>query len=146
MKASLDGRYYYCVVNNGKLIEDATASSYIIPESDVTSSDDGKYYFCVISNGYYSVTSNIAQLTVEGTFNENSDTNIGGETIVQTPQVKLAAPTISVQLLSSDSVNISWNSVSGASKYRIYRATSEDESYSEFLTKSLKKDIVIQSV
>lgn len=196
VKGSLNGRYYYCVLDNGKytvesaraklsvyhaptitshpqdqsvkeknsatfdvsvsggnptnysyqwyevsletggaanLIEDATASSYKIPESDVTASDDGTYYFCIVSNGHYSVTSDMALLSVEQVSSGTADKS-NTETQPQPKPVTLSAPTARVYLTSANAVTVSWDSVSGASGYRIYRATSANGSYSELVT------------
>ena len=99
-------------------VKDITSSSTLSYTNSSLSSNK-KYYYKIrafkIVNGrkYYGYYSSI----------------INGETKVSTPTVKLSTP-------KSKSIKVSWNKVSGAKGYEVYRATSKKGTYSKRITTS----------
>lgn len=100
-------------------IKDITKNS-TLNYTDSNLSSNKKYYYKIKSfktsekEKYYSYYSNV----------------INGETKLSTPSVKLSTP-------KSKSIKVSWNKISGAKGYEVYRATSKNGEYSKTTTSNL---------
>lgn len=124
-------------------IEGASSSSYTIQSTDM--SMNGRYYYCIVTSGRSQIESARAKLTIvakdEGGTKPStgsgtnpgtgSGTNFGSTT---KPSTKLPAPKLTVRLSSANAVKLSWNKVSGATGYYIYRATSSKGKYTKIGT------------
>lgn len=111
-------RIYRSTSKNGTYskIKDITSNSTLsYTDSDLSSNK--KYYYKIKSfktvNGekYYGYYSSI----------------INGETKLATPKIKLSTP-------KSKSIKVSWNKISGAKGYEVYRSTSKHGSFSKIKT------------
>ncbi|MPM58345.1 hypothetical protein SDC9_105176 [bioreactor metagenome] len=120
--SNADGyRIYRSTSKNGTYIKvkDITKNS-ILSYTDSNLSSNKKYYYKIRSfktskkEKYYGYYSNI----------------INGETNLSTPSVKLSTP-------KSKSIKVSWNKISGAKGYEVYRSTSKKGKYSKTTTSNL---------
>lgn len=120
--SNADGyRIYRSTSKNGNYIKvkDITKNS-ILSYTDSNLSSNKKYYYKIRSfktskkEKYYGYYSNI----------------INGETNLSTPSVKLSTP-------KSKSIKVSWNKISGAKGYEVYRSTSKKGKYSKTTTSNL---------
>ncbi|MCC3867427.1 GH25 family lysozyme [Terrisporobacter mayombei] len=120
--SNADGyRIYRSNSKNGTYtkIKDITKNS-TLSYTDSSLSSNKKYYYKIKSfktskkEKYYSYYSNV----------------INEETKLSTPSVKLSTP-------KSKSIKVSWNKISGAEGYEVYRLTSKNENYSKITTINL---------
>lgn len=120
--SNADGyRIYRSTSKNGTYtkIKDITKNS-TLSYTDSSLSSNKKYYYKIKSfktskkEKYYGYYSNIAN----------------GETNLSTPSVKLSTP-------KSKSIKVSWEKISGAKGYELYRSTSKKGKYSKITTSNL---------
>jgi fibronectin type 3 domain-containing protein len=118
-KAASNAEYYWITDNSGNTIGETSGLYY----DDYNPKVGNNYYYVYSKNSYY--TSLYAEL-VSCYYSGNNGG--GGEN--NSP----SAPTGVSANVNGTSIQVSWNSVSGASSYRVYRASSGSGPYSQIGT------------
>lgn len=141
-------------VTNGK-ISSTTSSSIKLSWLKVSNADGYRIYRSTSKNGTYTKIKDITKNSTLNYTDSNLSSNknyyykiksfktlkkekyygyysniINGETNLSTPSVKLSTP-------KSKSIKVSWNKISGAKGYEVYRATSKKGKYSKTTTSNL---------
>ena len=90
--------------------------------------DNDWYYWAVGTADGLSTTAKIEITASDGTSKKTYTVRYAA------PSVKLGTPTLTVTAQKYDSVRISWNAISGAKGYEVYRSTSSSGTYTKIAT------------